>query len=411
MKKALVLCGSLPQISLINELKSRGYQAILADMNANAPAVPYADRFYPVSTLDVDGIRNIAVEEKVDMILSVCADQMLLVVAEISEQLGLPCYVNYQTSKDVSSKEYMKDIFVKGGVPSSKYIVRSTLTPDDIIGLKFPLIVKPVDAYSSKGVRKCENYEELEDGFDEAVNVSRTDTAVIEEFVGGEEYSVDVYVENGVAKVLCIGMLSKTPQIGKFVICRATYPSQITDTIKDKIADTAQKIADAFHLVDTPMLIQLKVDGERISVIEFCSRAGGGNKFSLIKKLTGFDVIAAVLDLTLGNKPHVPEYRNDIFVVDEFVYCNEGTLDHVEGFEELHSEGLIDDFFIFRTKGSAFGEIKSSGDRLGYFSVSSKSQEELAKKHAEINSRIRAFSENGDDLIRHDYIALYMEKN
>lgn len=406
MKKALVLCGSLPQISLIKELQARGYQALLADMNENAPAVPYADKFYPVSTLDVDGIRKIAIDEKVDMILSVCADQMLLVVAQISEELGLPCYVDYQTSKDVSSKEYMKDIFVKGGVPTSKHIVRASLNPEDIEGLKFPLIVKPVDAYSSKGVRKCDNYEELEEGFAEAVNISRTDTAVVEEFVGGEEFSVDVYVEGGVAKVLCIGMLSKTPQKGKFVICRATYPPEITDSVKDKIADTAQKIADAFHLMDTPMLIQLKVDGERVSVIEFCSRTGGGNKFSLIKKLTGFDVITAVLDLTLGNKPHVPEFKNDNCVVDEFVYCDEGTLDYVEGFEELHAEGLIDDFFIFRKKGSVFGEIKSSGDRLGYFSVSGKTREELLKKHAEVNARIKAVSDSGVDLIKHDYIAL-----
>ena len=406
MKKALVLCGSLPQISLIRVLKERGYQAILADMNENAPAVPYADKFYPVSTLDIVGIRKIAVEEKVDMILSVCADQMLLVVAQISEELGLPCYVDYQTSKDVSSKEYMKEIFVKGGVPTSKYIVRANLVPEDIIGLNFPLIVKPVDAYSSKGVRKCENYEELKVGFAEAVNISRTNTAVVEEFVGGEEFSVDVYVENGVAKVLCIGMLSKTPQKGKFVICRATYPPQISNSVKEKIADTAQKITDAFHLVDTPMLIQLKVDGEKVSVIEFCSRTGGGNKFSLIKKLTGFDVVTAVLDLTLGNKPHVPEFKNDKCVVDEFVYCNEGTLDHVEGFEELYSDGLIDDYFIFCKKGSVFGEIKSSGDRLGYFSVSGKTREELAQKHSKINSRIRAFSDKGDDLIKHDYIAI-----
>lgn len=406
MKKALVLCGGLPQINLIKELKFRGYQALLADINKNAPAIPYADKFYAVSTFDIDGIRKIAVEEKVEMILSVCADQMLLVVAQISEELGLPCYVDYKTSKDVSNKEYMKDLFVRGGVPTSKHIVRATLKPQDIESLAFPLIVKPVDAYSSKGVRKCDSYAELEEGFAEAVSISRTDTAVVEEYVEGEEYSVDVYVENGQAKVLCIGMLSKTPQKGKFVICRATYPPQITDTVKVKIANTAQKIADAFYLVDTPMLIQLKVDCERISVIEFCSRTGGGNKFSLIQKLTGFDVITAVLDLTLGKKPHVPEFGNDTCIIDEFVYCNKGLLDHVEGFEELHAERLIDDFFIFRKGGSEFGEIKSSGDRLGYFSVSGKTREELAVKYAQINARVKAISIAGEDMIKHDYIAL-----
>lgn len=406
MKSVLVLCGGMPQIALIKELKSRDYRVILADMNEQAPAVIFADKFYAVSTLEVDGIRKIAIDEKVDFLISVCADQMLLVVAQISEELGLPCYVDFKTSKDVSSKEYMKDIFMKGNVPTSKYIVRRTLKSEDLEELKFPLIVKPVDAYSSKGIRKCENYEELVEGFSEAVNISRTDTAVIEEYVGGEEYSVDVYVEEGKAHILCMGMLSKIPQKGKFVICRATYPPQVSDFVKAEIANTAQKIADAFELKNTPMLIQLKVDGEHVSVIEFCSRTGGGNKFSLIQKITGFDVITAVLDLTLGEKPHVPEFTNEDYIVDEFVYCNPGTLDHVEGFEELLMDGVIDDYFVFRKKGSQFEEIKSSGDRLAYFSVSAKSREELAVKHALANVRIKAISSKGEDLIKHDYITL-----
>ena len=406
MKSALVLCGGMPQIALIKELQIRNYRVILADMNEQAPAVSFADKFYAVSTLDVDGIRRIAVEEQVDFLISVCADQMLLIVAQISEELGLPCYVDYKTSKDVSSKEYMKDIFMKGDVPTSKYIVRRTLKPEDLEDLKFPLIVKPVDAYSSKGVRKCENYEELVEGFSEAVHISRTDTAVVEEYVGGEEYSVDVYVEDGRAHVLCMGMLSKIPQKGKFVICRATYPPLVSDFVKAEIADVAQKIADAFKLKNTPMLIQLKVDGERVSVIEFCSRTGGGNKFSLIQKITGFDVITAVLDLTLGLKPHVPEFANETYIVDEFVYCNPGILNQVEGFAELLEEGIIDDYFVFKKEGSQFEEIKSSGDRLAYFSVSAKTHKELTLKHTLANRRIKAISSDGKDLIKHDYIVL-----
>ena len=44
--KALVLCGGLPQIALIEDLKSRGITTILADMNPNVKARPYADKFY-----------------------------------------------------------------------------------------------------------------------------------------------------------------------------------------------------------------------------------------------------------------------------------------------------------------------------------------------------------------------------
>ena len=94
--KALVLCGGLPQIALAKELKSRGITVVMADMNEKVAGRDYADIFYPVSTLDVDGIRNVAVTEKVDFLISVCADQVLQVVAQISEELGLPCYIDFE---------------------------------------------------------------------------------------------------------------------------------------------------------------------------------------------------------------------------------------------------------------------------------------------------------------------------
>lgn len=92
--KALVMAGGFPQIELIRQLRERGIYAVVADGNDKAAAVPYADKFYKVSTLDIDGIEKVAVTEKVDMILSVCADQMVLVAAQLSEKLDLP-YVFY----------------------------------------------------------------------------------------------------------------------------------------------------------------------------------------------------------------------------------------------------------------------------------------------------------------------------
>ena len=202
--KAIVLCGGLPQIAAIKELQRRGVEVILADMNPKAIAVPYADKFAQISTLDYEGIKKLAIDEKVDMLISVCADQMILVTSWVSEQLGLPTYIDYETAKNVSSKEYMKRLFIEGGVPTSKYIVRAELTEQDITGMSYPLITKPVDAYSSKGVRKVNNWEELKLAFDNAVEISRTNTAIVEEFVRGKEYTIDVYVEEGEAKVLCI---------------------------------------------------------------------------------------------------------------------------------------------------------------------------------------------------------------
>ena len=402
--KALVLCGGKPQIALIHELKRRNITAILADANDKAAAVQYADVFYNVSTLDVVGIEKIALAEKVDCILSVCADQMLLVAAQLSEKLNLPCYIDYETAKNVSSKEYMKRIFVENNIPTAKYIVGSSISLSVIEGLNFPLIVKPVDCYSSRGVKKVLNYDELLSAFENAKNLSRTGTVIVEEFVEGLELSVDIYVENGKVNILCIRSLDKIPNSEKFIICRGNYPAKISLATKGRVQDVAQKIVEAFGLVDTPMLIQMKINYEQIHILEFCARTGGGIKYRLLPKVCGFDVVKAVLDLTLGEKPHVNIKPLNTFIVDEFLYCNPGILDHTEGFEELLKDGIIDHYEVYKSAGYQFDEISSSGDRVAYFSVVADTEAELRRKHQIAASVVKAVDNKGKDLIRHDII-------
>ena len=91
--KAFVIAGGVPQIELLKQLKSRGMTTVLADGSPYAVARPYADIFYHVDIFDIPAIKEIAEKEKVDLLLTVCADQVLLVVAEVSEMLGLPCYI------------------------------------------------------------------------------------------------------------------------------------------------------------------------------------------------------------------------------------------------------------------------------------------------------------------------------
>ena len=404
--KALVLCGGKPQIALIHELKRRNITAILADANDKAAAVQYADVFYKVSALDVVGIEKIALAEKVDFILSVCADQMLLVAAQLSEKLNLPCYIDYETAKNVSSKEYMKRIFVENNIPTAKYIVGSSISLSVIEGLNFPLIVKPVDCYSSRGVKKVLNYDELLSAFENAKKLSRTGTAIVEEFVEGLELSVDIYVENGKVNILCIRSLDKIPNSEKFIMCRGNYPAKISLATKGRVQDVAQKIVEAFGLVDTPMLIQMKINDEQIHILEFCARTGGGIKYRLLPKVCGFDVVKAVLDLTLGEKPHVDIKPLNTFIVDEFLYCNPGILDHTEGFEELLKDGIIDHYEVYKSAGYQFDEINSSGDRVAYFSVVADTEAELRRKHQMAASVVKAVDNKGKDLIQHDIISI-----
>ena len=81
MKKALVLAGGIAQAALIDELRARGYYTLLADMNPECYAAERADEFCPVSAMDLDALEKLALEQRVDMIVTACADQILLAEA------------------------------------------------------------------------------------------------------------------------------------------------------------------------------------------------------------------------------------------------------------------------------------------------------------------------------------------
>lgn len=403
--KAMVLAAGFPQIALIQELKKRNIEVVLADYNAEPVAKPYADKYYQESTLDVPKIKKIAVSEAVDFLITVCTDQALLTVAKVSEDLGLPCYIDYKTALNVTNKQYMKDVFMHHGIPTSKYVILKEFDESKIKGFRYPLIVKPVDCNSSKGVRRCDNLEELKEFFSAAAKMSRTDTAIIEEFIEGKELSADFYISDGKANLLSVSQSNKIAEKDKFVIFRAVFPPACSKGLESQIQQIGQKIADAFGIKNSPMLVQLLTDGKDLDVIEFSARTGGGIKYLLIKHISGFDVINAVVDLTLGNHPECDVKASATkYLVNDFIYCKPGTFDRLVNFEEMKEQGYLKDFYLFKWKGAKFDSINNSGDRVAGYTVTADSLDELINKHNIVRANIRVEDSNGTDIARHDLL-------
>lgn len=405
MMKALILAGSCPQIELMKQLKERNIDTILADNNVNAVARPFADEFVKVDILNEEAVKAVAVEKQVDFLIAVCADQVILTVAKVSEELGLPCYIDYDTTCKVSDKGYMKDIFHQYDIPSSRHVFMAELDMEKLKGMSYPLVVKPVDAYSSKGVRKCTNEAELRQFFDEASHISRSGVVIVEEFVEGAELTVDFQIVDGKAHFLSASNTEKVNYADRFLAFRTRFPAAVSPATIERIKVIGQKIADAFQLKNTPMLIQLLTDDKKESVLEFSARTGGGAKYLLLKMATGFDPITAVIDLTLGNHVEVGEVKSESnLITNEFLYCYPGVFDHLEGFEELKQEGVIAEYWQFKWKGAEIFNAATSSDRVASITIKADSYEDLVAKHNEAAGRIRMIDRDGKDIMRHDLL-------
>ena len=403
----IVTPGAIPQIAMLKDLKSRGIHPILADLNPKAIARPYADEFYEVSAMDADGLANLAKEHNADFIVTCCADQVVLAVAEASEKLGLPCYIDYATAKKVSNKKDMKDLMDQYDVPTAHYVVMETFDKEKIAHLKYPLIVKPVDAYSSRGVKKCMTEEETILAFNEAVRLSKTDSAIVEEFNEGFEISVDGWVENGVAHLMSISVSDKIKGKDSFVIFRTKNPAPVTREVEEKVAEICRKLAKGIGLKNTPLHIQCITDNHNVSVLEFCARTGGSTKWEMIKRAAQFDVVKGIADITLGITPHYEKKdRVAPFCMTDFLYCEEGVFDHLEGFEEMKQQGYINEYFLFRQPGGKTTPVTCSGDRVACYFIHADTVDELLRKHEMIRNNIKIIDPNGKDILRHDLITV-----
>ena len=401
--KILVLAGGSDQIALINELKFREHEVVLVDYFENPPAKPYADKHIVASTLDVEAVKQIASDEKVSLVCTACTDQALLTVANVSEQLNLPCYISYKTALNVTNKSYMKEVMLANDIPTAKYVILDSVDLDVINDFQLPVVVKPVDCNSSKGVKRVDSKEDLEKFLREAINFSRTKTAIVEEFKTGNEISADFYIENGEAKYLSATTSSKIKNRKSFTILSSDYPA-VNDAEKEELVKIANNIAKAFHLDNCPLLVQLINENGVLNVLEFSARMGGGSKYHLIKVLSGVDIMTKYVDRILGDFPSVSPSKQVEYSKMVYIYCTPGTLDRVAGLEELKQEGVIDSYFLYKTSGMQIHGSETSGDRPAGYLVTAKTAEELQSKLNYADSHIAVISDSGKDIMLHDLL-------
>ena len=420
MTRIMVLAGGHDQAAFIEELRNylESSFIIVVDMNPNVLAAPIADKFLQISTMDFEAVKKAAIEEKVDYIMTACGDQPILTMGVLSEELGLPCYLTKEQVLNLTNKKNMKRLMVENGIPTAKYKSFSSKEEIDDTGLEYPLIIKPADSNGSKGVRKLYSKDDLMANLDDAFNYSLTNTVILEEFNEGEEISCDFYILDGKAYEI------QKVQSNKFkanenvtaIIYQSILPAPfLTENARQQLNDIAQKIIKPFGLDNTPLHLQAIVHGDKVRVLEFSARIGGGAKYLTIQNSTGFNMLHACMLSMLGEKTSIPviEHRNKCYSRCH-LYTTGGRFESIEGLETLRNIFAIEEFIPTKPFGVICNKASSSGDRIGSIWISANNYKELRDKILLSINTIKVLNENGEDILdRSMYLnqPLYPEKD
>lgn len=401
---ALVLGGTNPHIELIRQLKERGYFVVLVDYLDSPPAKAFADIHEQESTMDSEAVLRIARKYNASLVMSACVDQANITACYVAEKMGLTKPYSYKTASEITNKGYMKKMMMQYGVPTTKYYYLENGENLTSFDLRFPVMTKPADSCAASGVKKANNKEELETFLAEAKSVSRTGRTVVEEVANGVEVSAYCFVKNHEAHIIMVSeRISVIEGDAQVLKCYATVtPPNITETAMAKIQKAAEGIAEAFELDNTPLHVQAICDGDNINIIEFAPRVGGGISYETIRDNTGFDIISATIDSYL-EKPVNLKYREITnFCSVNLVYGIPSVFDHLDGAEEMISQGIIDSFHYHKTSGAHIDDSRASGGRIAAFVVHADSREEMCRKIAYAMNNMEAYDHDGNKIMRKD---------
>ncbi len=406
MKKsvAVVLGGTSPHIELIRQLQGRGYYVILADYLDNPPAKAVADLHEQVSTMDNQAVLEVAGKYHADLVISACVDQANITACYVAEKLGLTKPYSYQTASEITNKGFMKKVMFENHIPTTKYIYLEAGDKLTDFELRFPVMVKPADSCAASGVKKAKDSDELIRFLEEAKEVSRTGRTVIEEFFAGVEVSAYCFIKDHQAHVVMISeRLSVIEGDAQVLKCYATItPPAISSIAMNKIKQAATRIADAFGLDNTPLHVQAMIDGDEISIIEFAPRVGGGISYKTIRDNTGFDIISATIDSYMEKKVELHYSEITYCYSVNLIYGIPGVFDHLDGADELISEGIIESIHYHKTKGMHIYEDRASGGRIAAFLVKGKTRDEICRKVAYAMEHMDAYDPDGKKIMRKD---------
>jgi len=317
--------------------------------------------------------------------------ELLTRVAPYFPYLRLP---NNRSLKIANDKLEMRRTFRKYYPKiSPKYIhvkkYSESIIKDIIKEVGFPCVIKPTNLSQSKLIINCFYKEELEKNLKEVMRkinslykkaaVENPPQIIVEEFMEGQMYSIDVYVNS-------YGKMYFTPVIDIKTGKDAGYDdlfmyTQITPSVLDKeevknAQDAVTKGVHAVGLKSTTVHVELMKTPKGWKIIELAARPGGFRE-EIFHYSYGFSHHLNDLLIHLGNKPIIKKKAKKHVVFMKFWPKKPGKIVKLKGLKKAKELKTLVKFRQHKKIGDYAGLSKHGHLSVVGFTLAAKSRSEL----------------------------------
>lgn len=376
MKKLLVLAAGILQVPIIKKAKEMGYYVIAADGDSNAIGLQYADKPVVVNITSEDDVLCVAREERIDGVIHPCSEVSMNVMGRLNDELGLSG-ISRGAAYRATNKHLMRSAFEKYGAPSPKSFCFDNVDEAWICFCEeFSKngILKPSRNSGSRGIAKIEkgiSKELFAELFERSKTESRDMTVMLEQFIEGPEFSVEIIVWNGGINVLTVTD-KKTTEAPYFVELGHNQPSVFPSGIVAEIELAAVAGVKALEVNNCACHAEIKVQDGKAYIMEVGARLGGDFISTELTHLsTGIDMVAAAINCALGIEPSLEPIGAKQAVCIRYFCPKPGKLVNISNLEILNNPHVYQ-WEIYHKEGDIITEVTSSLCRSGHLIVTEK---------------------------------------
>ena len=387
MKKIMVLAAGLLQIDVIEKAKSMGYYVLAVDGNPKAPGFNVADKAICADIVNEETMLKIARDEHVDGVIHPCSEVSMAGMGRINDELGLSG-ISREQAICATNKHLMRKAFEKGNAPSPKSILAQD-AEDAWSRLQNEFdtdaILKPSRNSGSRGIAKVSRNMDKGDfirAYDESLSESRDHSVLIEQFIEGPEFSIEMIVWQGEIHVLTVTD-KKTTGAPHFVELGHNQPSCFSATDVETLKAAAVAGVRALGVNNCACHAEAKLMNGKAYLMEVGARLGGDFISTELTHLsTGIDMVAAAIDVALGVEPDLSAKEEPKGVCIRYFCPKPGKLVSILNTEVLNNPHVYL-WEIYPKEGDVIPAVTSSLCRSGHVIVTEKTPQkaiELAER-------------------------------
>ena len=395
-------------IDIVMSARSLGIYTLVVDKDPSSPAKLYADKFFDISTDEIEKIEKICRVEGVNGIFTGFEDFNIHIACTLCSRLHFPFYGDEKLINTITNKIKFKQRCREFGVP----VIEQFSYDEAMNKAEYPYIVKPADSYGSRGISICRDAKELALSYRKAYNSSSTGSVILERFIDSD-HGVELFYTAVKGHYHLTATADRyTTQNNETNVplpIAEVFPSRHRDDLVKNLDSQIRKLLTGLGIQNGLVLIQAlysEVNNYSLyHVYEMAFRLTGEQHYLLAEKQHGINFGKMMIKLALGE--NIENYDTDVINDINFtkpsinlaIILNSGKIKYLSRFEEIKNIKEIVSYNITNFKHNI---VNLRGDYSSIFlriNMVAENYENLNNAIREVYKYLHVISDTNEDMI------------